>query len=208
MFHHGYISISQFALFSWIVWLLVQFTKIKRIHLAVVISTHSILFHDSFTHTPSDCLTKTRTTVPMQSFLKKWYGKVDRRVTTISHIKYWSVMMTLSNGSIFRVIVTLWGESAGSGGFPSRWPVTRSFDVSFDLRLNKWLSTRSRRLWFETPSHLLWRHCNGEDISWDVHKERHVELCSRSASPIDIQPLSLSGCIQCVGTLYRFIQRA
>ena len=39
-------------------------------------------------------------------------------------------------------------------------PVTRSFDVFFDLRLNKRLCKQSRRWWFETPSSLLWRHCN------------------------------------------------
>ena len=38
--------------------------------------------------------------------------------------------------------------------------VTRSFDVFFDLRLNKRLSKQSRRRWFETPSRSLWRHCN------------------------------------------------
>ena len=39
-------------------------------------------------------------------------------------------------------------------------PVARSFDVFFDLRLNKKLSKQSRRLWFETPSRSSWRHCN------------------------------------------------
>ena len=39
-------------------------------------------------------------------------------------------------------------------------PVTRSFDVFFDLRLNKRLSKQSRGWWFETPSRSLWRHCN------------------------------------------------
>ena len=33
-------------------------------------------------------------------------------------------------------------------------------DVFFDLRLNKRLSTQSRRRWFETPLRLFWRHCN------------------------------------------------
>ena len=33
--------------------------------------------------------------------------------------------------------------------------VTRSFDVFYDLRLNKRLSTQSRRRWFETPSRAL-----------------------------------------------------
>ena len=48
---------------------------------------------------------------------------------------------------------------------PSQRPVTRNFDVFFDLRLNKWLSIQSRRRWFETPSCLLWHHCNAENTS-------------------------------------------
>ena len=43
---------------------------------------------------------------------------------------------------------------------PSQRPVTWRFDVFFDLRLNKRFSKQSRRLWFEIPSHPLWRHCN------------------------------------------------
>ena len=46
------------------------------------------------------------------------------------------------------------------GEFPTQRPVTRSFDVFFDLRLNKRLSKKSWGWWFETPSSLLWRHCN------------------------------------------------
>ena len=43
-----------------------------------------------------------------------------------------------------------------------RWqrPVTRSFDVFFDLRLNKRLSKQSWGCWFETPWSPLWLHCN------------------------------------------------
>ena len=47
------------------------------------------------------------------------------------------------------------------GEFPAQRPVTRSFDVSFDLRPNKRLSNQSWGWWFETPSCPLWRHCNG-----------------------------------------------
>ena len=39
-----------------------------------------------------------------------------------------------------------------------QWVGARIF--FFDLRLNKWLS--SRRRWFETSSRPLWRHCNVE----------------------------------------------
>ena len=44
---------------------------------------------------------------------------------------------------------------------PHKWPVTQSFDVFFDLPLNKRLSKQSWGWWFETPSRQLWRHCNG-----------------------------------------------
>ena len=44
--------------------------------------------------------------------------------------------------------------------FPAQRPVTRSFDVFFDLRLNKRLSKQSWGWWFETQSCPLWHHCN------------------------------------------------
>ena len=44
--------------------------------------------------------------------------------------------------------------------FPAQRPVTRSFDVFVDMRLNKVLSKQSRDWWLETLSHSLWRHCN------------------------------------------------
>ena len=47
------------------------------------------------------------------------------------------------------------------GEFPAQSPVTRNFDVFFDLRPNKLLSKQSWGWWFETPSHPLWRHLNG-----------------------------------------------
>ena len=52
------------------------------------------------------------------------------------------------------------GNSPATGEIPAQKPVTRSFDVFFDLRLNKRLSKQSWCWWFETPSHPLWRHCN------------------------------------------------
>ena len=52
------------------------------------------------------------------------------------------------------------GNSPVTGEFPAQRPVTRSFDVFFDLRLNKWVSKQLRDWWFETPSRPLWRYCN------------------------------------------------
>ena len=55
------------------------------------------------------------------------------------------------------------GNSPVTGEFPEQRPVTRSFDVFFDLRLNERLSKQSWGWWFETPLRSLWRHCNGFD---------------------------------------------
>ena len=52
------------------------------------------------------------------------------------------------------------GNSPVSDEFPAQRPVTRSFDVFFDLRLIKRLRKHSRGWWFETLSRPLWRHCN------------------------------------------------
>ena len=72
-------------------------------------------------------------------------------------------MMTSSNGNIFRVTGPLCGEFTGPDEFPTQRPVTRSFDIFFDLRLNKRLSKQSWGWWFETPSWSLWRQCNGDN---------------------------------------------
>ena len=52
------------------------------------------------------------------------------------------------------------GNSPVPGEFPTQRPVTRSFDVYFDLRPNKRLSKQSWGWWFETPSRPLWSHRN------------------------------------------------
>ena len=52
------------------------------------------------------------------------------------------------------------GKSPAPGECPAQRPVTQSFDVLFDLRLNKRLSKQSRGWWFETLSCPLWRHRN------------------------------------------------
>ena len=51
------------------------------------------------------------------------------------------------------------------GEFSTQRPVTRSFDVFFDLHLNKQLSKQSRGWWFETPSGSLWCKCN-DFLEW------------------------------------------
>ena len=71
--------------------------------------------------------------------------------------------MMASSNETFSVLLALWdGNPPVTGEFPSQRPVTRTFGVFFDLNLWKQLGKQSYRLWFETPSRSLWRHCNEE----------------------------------------------
>ena len=65
------------------------------------------------------------------------------------------------------------GNSPVTGEFPSQRPVTQSFGVLFDLRLNKRLSKQSKRRWFEA----LLRHSNGEQ--WNIQPEPHQQIQKR-----------------------------
>ena len=96
---------------------------------------------------------------------------------TLLIINYNSVAVAWYVNSFFSVLAMPWwrhqmetfsallaicaGNSPVNGEFPGQRPVTRSFDVFFELRLNKRLSKQSRGWWFETLSRPLWRHCNG-----------------------------------------------
>ena len=76
--------------------------------------------------------------------------------TCFPHSEYFfQIMMTSSNGNIFRVTCPLYGELTGQ-----RWiPLTKANDAElwfcFYFRLNKRLSKRWRRWSFETPSRSL-----------------------------------------------------
>ena len=71
------------------------------------------------------------------------------------YIPWWHQM------EIFSALLALCARNPPvPGEFASQRPVTRSFDVFFDLRPNKRLSKQSRGWWFETPLLLLWRHWN------------------------------------------------
>ena len=61
------------------------------------------------------------------------------------------------------------GNSPVTGEFPAQRPVIHSFDVFVDLRMNKRLNKWPRRRWFETPSRLLWRHCNEDMLAVTWH---------------------------------------
>ena len=93
------------------------------------------------------------------------------------------------------LLATCAGNSPVPGEFPSQRPVTRSFDVFFDLRLNKWLSKQWWGWWFDMLPRSLWRHCNvphcacniihiGQDInefSINTWLDSHVFSCDQAA---------------------------
>ena len=67
------------------------------------------------------------------------------------------------------------GNSPVPGEFPAQRPVTRRFDVFFDLCLKKQLSKQSWGWWFETLSRRLWRHFNDILGSRPLHFDELVE---------------------------------
>ena len=61
----------------------------------------------------------------------------------------------------FSALLALYaGNSPVTGEFPAQRPVTRSFDVFFDLRLNKRSSNHEAGGLRRHRAHYLWRHCN------------------------------------------------
>ena len=78
--------------------------------------------------------------------------------TTRKFIAWWRHQM--ETFSALGLLAICAENSPVPGEFPAQGPVTRSFGVFFDLRLNKRLSKQSWGWWFETLSRPLWRHRN------------------------------------------------
>ena len=70
------------------------------------------------------------------------------------------------------------GNSQVTGEFPSQRPVTRSFDVFFDLRVNRRVRKQLWGWWFKTPSRPLWRHCNVFMLSCFAPRPGNISMCS------------------------------
>ena len=69
------------------------------------------------------------------------------------------------------------GNSTVTGEFPATRPLTRRFDVFFDLLQNKRSSKHWWGSWLEAPSRPLWRHCHGRLLS-------HTVLWPRCIAPV------------------------
>ena len=102
-----------------------------------------------------------------------WHVNTSLTITKRCDWTFDITMMTSSNGNILRVTGHLCEEFTGE--FPAQRPVTRSFEVFFDLHPNKRLSKQWGGWWFETPPRSLWRHRNDTDIIYDFN-ESHWSL--------------------------------
>ena len=80
------------------------------------------------------------------------------------------------------------GNSPVTGEFPVQRPVTRKFDVFFDLRPNKRLSKRWWGWWFETPSRPLWRYCNANFTICTLYSFQFIQAWSKICSSF-VQPV-------------------
>ena len=75
-------------------------------------------------------------------------------------ITWWRHQMETFSALLALCVGNSPATSPVAGEFPTQSPVTRSFDVFFDLGLNKRLSKRPWGWWFQTISWSLWRHRN------------------------------------------------
>ena len=93
--------------------------------------------------------------------LLPWCIKGDLKFQKLVYMSLLAVLMMMSsNGNISALRALCERNPPFTGGFHSQRTATRSFDLLFDVRLNKRLYKQSRFRWFETSWRSLSRHCN------------------------------------------------
>ena len=98
------------------------------------------------------------------SFVSSVNARDQNIATTVPAPAWWRHQMETFSA----LLAICAGNSPVPGEFPTQRPVTRSFDIFFDLRPNKRLSKQWWGWWLETPSSPLWRHCSAWLGSWQV----------------------------------------
>ena len=90
----------------------------------------------------------------------------------------------------FSALLAFCAENSPSPGeFSAQRPVTRSFDIFFDLHLNKQLSKQSRGWWFETLSGSLRRQCNDFPLFFQEPPEPDTQV-SRTQADSDVENMA------------------
>ena len=126
-----------------------------------------------------------------------------------------TLMMTSSNGNIFRVTGHLCGEFTGPRWISRTKASDAELDVFFDLHPNKRLSKQRWGWWFETLSCPLWRHRNvfislvmfhqaaysacvviSNHIMYNIHisSKYHIEYRTHSGKPSFVSFITLRAC--------------
>ena len=117
------------------------------------------------------------------SQIRKMFTHFIKHIHLFEDFIWWRHQM-----ETFSALLTLGaGNSPVTGEFPAQRPVTRSFDVLFDLRLNKRLSKQPWGWWFETTSCSLWHHplmisvhhqyCQETQTEANKESNNNCELC-------------------------------
>ena len=109
-------------------------------------------------------------------WILEWFSQLLYLRQGLRHFhatSWWRYQM----GTFSALLVICAGNSPVTGEFPAQRPLTQSFDVYFDLRLNKQLSKQSWGWWFVTPSRSLWRHCNVIRVAHLSHNRLYTRLC-------------------------------
>ena len=104
----------------------------------------------------------------MCNFLEKWNLRTVRFTSlyvflNLQHASFITCKRSRHQMETYSKLLAICaGNSTVTGELPAQRPVTRSFDVFFDLHPNKRLSKQWWGWWFETPSRPLWRHSNDD----------------------------------------------
>ena len=106
--------------------------------------------------------------VMMEVIIDKYYNNDDKNMCSryCDVIDKWKWSWWRHQMETFSALLAICaGNSPIPSEFPAQRPVTQSYDVFFDLGLNKRLSKQLWGWWFETPLCPLWRHCNVERMN-------------------------------------------
>ena len=132
----------------------------------------------TFWNTVSHCPNTELCQKPFFSFLP--YTYVVNTAMTIPHLpmSWWRHQMETFSA----LLAICAGNLPVPGEFPAQRPVTRSFDVFFDLHPNQLLGKHWWGWWFETPTCPLLRHRNVMDANflYGLSRPREWKLCEWS----------------------------
>ena len=96
----------------------------------------------------------------------------NKTLQTFQMYQFWYAWWRHQMETFSALLAICVGNSPVTGEFPPQRPVTRSVDVSFDLRLNKRLSKQFCGWRFGTPSPPLWCHCYERSLDLRLAHDR------------------------------------